>query len=137
MPTSYDKIRKAELWKAKFLNTTPIPDSVALSDKLKDYCDENYKLNFEYYNYNQCELKKLQKFKPLIEEFNNITRSNRKTINIRDSINRDDDRYSNLYSGLPLDVDLEEIDYSDTGRIFGFRIGSYMCVVAVLKKHRQ
>lgn len=136
MGSNLDKIRKQQLWKEKNLASTNIPPKVALNEKLKDYCEENYRLNFEYYNHNCCELCKVQRFKPLIEGLKIITRSNRDTIKIRDTIENSGD-YKNLFIGLPPDADLEEIDFSEVGRITFFRIDKYFCLVTILAKHRR
>lgn len=132
-----NKLKKAQQRSARELKTSFIPPQVAINPKLGDHGKEgNYKMIFAHYNHGQCELNKVRKFKPLIDKFNTITQSNHAGLPIRDKI-LSSGNYKNLFSKLPPDVDeLEEIKFAETGRIFFFRVSTYLCVVAILALHR-
>lgn len=133
-----NKVKKAQQSKAKQIALSKlIPQSVAINPKLGEHGkSENYKLIFAHYNHNQCELKKVRNFKPLIDKFNSITQSNYSNLFVRDKI-YPTGNYKNLFNNLPQDIDeLEEIKFADTGRIFFFKVDTYISVVAILAIHR-
>lgn len=133
------KLKRINGKKSKEFSSSLINPSVALvkeSHSLNDYEDQNYRLIFKYYNHSQCELKLVKDFKPLIKEFDSITKSNWKTLRVRDTLNETGD-YKNLFNGLSGDVRVEEIDFTDIGRIIFFRVKNYFCLISVLAKHRR
>jgi len=129
-----------------------LPLVVAESPHIPEYLDGlNYQLIFEAYKHNQCELHLLDPTaaKALIDKLSKITRYNGKSIAssglIRDSI-ENTGSYSPLYSGLPADIEIKEIQYSGTGRIFcyfvneypqGDKFCNYCCIVAIKRKHTR
>lgn len=120
------------------LPQTLIPLNATLVRTLGEHARENnYRLNFKYYNHSQCELNTVTNFKSLIDKFNYMTISNFVTFRSRGRVNNSGD-YSSLYRGLPDDADLEEIECgASPGRIMFFRIVNYICLVAVLTAHRR
>lgn len=133
-----NKIKFAQRKKAQEIKKSLIPPNVAIKNQLAEtHREGNFILNFHYYNHNQCELRSVQNYRPLINKFNYITRSNPFNIQIRGSIHNNGN-YANLFNDLPPDVDdLEEIDYTDAGRIIFFRVSHNFCIVSVLAKHRR
>src|SRR3990167_9802852 len=131
-----NKIKKARLQKERQLSKLSFPASVAERPSLGEFGKEGkYRLIFKYYNHGQCELKRVQKFKPLIDIFNYITQSDRQSLRIKNPV-KNEGGYRGLFIGLPPDADLEEIDYTDVGRGFFFRLDPYFCIVAVNSLHR-
>src|SRR3989344_8088516 len=133
-----NEVKKAQQNKARQIASSKfIPQSVAISPKLGEHGrSDSYKLIFAHYNHNQCELKKVKNFKPLIDKFNSITQSNYSSLFVRDKI-YPTGNYKNLFNNLPQDVDeLEEIKFADTGRIFFFKVETYLCIVTILVMHR-
>lgn len=133
-----NKLKRARQIEEQLLPRTQLPPRVAINPKIGEYGrDENYKLIFRYYNHSQCELKRLQDFKPLIGKFNIITTSDYKVFKPKGPVFKNGD-YVNLFNNLPPDVDtLEEIEISETGRIIFFRVQTFLCIVAVLTQHRR
>lgn len=133
-----NKIKLARQHEEARLSKLQVSPKVAISSLIGEYGkDENYKLIFRYYNHNQCELKRLQDFKPLINKFNIITASDYKSFKPKGPVYKSGD-YVNLFNGLPPDVDnLEEIEISDASRVVFFRTQTFLCVVAVLVQHRR
>lgn len=132
-----NKIKFAQRKEIQNLQKLPIPPQVAIKDSLTDfYRAENYMLNFFHYNHSQCELKHIQEYKPLIDKFNYIIESSPFNLKIRSPI-RNSGHYSNLFSKLPPDTDLEEMKFADTGRIIFFRVRNHFCIVSVLARHRR
>lgn len=123
---------------AKLNAQTTIPASVAINSTLGEWGkDGTYKLIFRYYNHRQCELNKIREFKPLIDKFNEITKSDYKTLDVRSKVFNNGD-YKNLFTGIPPDQEYqEEIKFSETGRIIFFRVQIFLCVTAVLNTHRR
>lgn len=133
-----NKIKLAQQREARKLSQSLIPPTVAINKSLGEHGHEgNYRLIFRHYNHAQCELNKIQSYKPLIDKFNEITMSNYKTLRVRGSLYNSED-YQNLFNSLPPDVDhLEEIKFADTGRIIFFKVATFLCVVAILITHRR
>lgn len=132
-----NKIKLAQRKELQALRKLPIPPTVAINSRLTDfYKQENYMLNFFHYNHNQCELKLVQDFKPLIGKFNYVIQTNPFNLNIRSPV-YNSGHYTSLFSGLPPDVDLEEMKFADTGRVIFFRIKNHFCIVSVLARHRR
>lgn len=119
------------------LPQTTIPVNAALVRTLGEYAKaDNYRLNFKYYNHRNCELNTLRSFKPLIEKFNYMTQCNFANFRSRGRV-YDNGDYHNLFYNLPKDVDLEEMEIVDPGRIIFFRVENYICLVSVLTNHRR
>ena len=129
-----NKIKRLQRNEDKKFRDYIIPPQVAIVKRSEDI--SCYRLNFSFYNHNQCELKQVQNFKPLIKKLDWITRSTFATLSVRDKLSNVG-HYQNLFNGLPQDVDdLEEISYTDAGRIIFFRASNMFYLVSVLAVHR-
>lgn len=133
-----NKIKFAQRKQAKLFARSVIPAAAAINSTLGEWGkDGNYKLNFRYYNYRQCELKKVDDFKPLIDKFNEITKSNFMSLSVKSRVYNNGD-YKNLFTGIPEDQEYqEEIKFAETGRIIFFRIQTFFCITAILAIHRR
>lgn len=138
MPDFRNKLKNiARKERANLPQQTSIPLSAALVKTLREHATENnYRLNFKYYNHNQCELRTVSSFKPLIDKFNYMTQSNYVSFRSRGRVDNRGD-YANLFIGLPADIDLEEVEFASPGRIMFFRVENYICLVSVLTTHRR
>jgi len=116
---------------------------VAVSEAVTDYENKSVVFNFGKYNQSQCEIHKLEKreAKKLTRELAKINRTKTKHLLCQDKsgiackqiYNSGD--YTLLFQNLPKDVKLLQIDYSDSGRIFGYLSESIFNLVAIKKKH--
>ncbi|MDO8740003.1 MAG: hypothetical protein Q7J54_00320 [Candidatus Woesearchaeota archaeon] len=121
-----------------------ISQVVAVSDALKDYENERVTFSFEPYNSNQCRLGKLDntEAKKLTRELKKISLTMTKHFRHQNASSiackpvHNSGNYSVLFVDIPEDAELLEVDYSGTGRIFGFMVESIFNVVAVGKEHR-
>ena len=106
----------------------PIPRKAAISSDIRDFEQKRIVFTFKYYNHAQCEIHGLEKqdAKKLIMEFRKVNdvsvsnfQSNRAGIKCKKVFKSGN--YVPLFNNLPVDVDaLFEINYTDTGRIFGY-----------------
>lgn len=130
-----------------------LPASVAQENSLPDTLNfldgSNYQLIFERYNHGQSGLHDLDSAaaKAMITKLSMITKFNSKTIGgshlIRDSV-INAGSYAPLYEGLEDDIDLKEIQFAGTGRIFCYFVNNYTrnghvcnycCVIAIKRQH--
>ncbi len=92
------------------------------------------------YNVKQCGMRDLgkQEAKELMNKLKRISDIEIKDLAssrvIRDNV-ENAGKYSVLYDSLPEDIELKEIDYNDKGRIFGYLVDKYFCIVAIKVKH--
>jgi|SRR3989338_277403 len=120
-----------------------ISPELAVSPTLKDYDNDKVVLSFEPYNQNCCEIFSLQKpdAKKLTGELKKITRTLKKHFLSQSSSGvackpiKGSGNYAPLFNGLQKDVELLEVDYTGTGRIFGYLTRNIFNVVAIKVKH--
>lgn len=126
------------------LDSGPIPQTAGVSSSLKDYENQKVVLSFEPYKQNQCRLHKLEKTeaKHLTTELKKISGTLSKHFRHQDASRiackpvHSSGEYAELFTGLPEDVDeILEVDYTGTGRIFGFLIHNTFNVVAIAREH--
>lgn len=125
-----------------------LPSKVAIPEHLHSL---NYQLNFEQYKHKECQLHQLDQTtaESLIKKLSLITQNNSRTIGssklIRDNVTSSG-AYSALYSGLGSDIEIKEIQFGGTGRIFchfvndhpdpdGARASNHCCLVAIKTDH--
>lgn len=115
------------------LNKDTIPQGVAISKDIIDFENKSIVFSFKDYKQTQCEIVKLQK-----QEVKKLTKILAKISNTpqKDLLNETksgldckpaekNGNYSVFYEGLSEDVEIiYEIDYKDTGRIFGYLVGN-------------
>lgn len=116
---------------------------VALSDKILDY--ENKKIVFTFlpYKYSQCEIVDLQKneAKRLTEKLKEVNKTIAKVLLFSKASGLNckptykSGQYACLYVDLPSDAEILEINYTDTGRIFGYLVENIFNIVAIKRKH--
>lgn len=131
-----------------------IPASVAQSPQLPDsltfLTGSNYQLIFKRYNHQEDELAQLDgsMAKALINKLSMITEFDSNTIKqsnlIRDKVEHSG-AYASLYDGLEPDVELVEIKFGETGRIFCYLVdnrshqdgknSNYCCIIAIKTRH--
>ena len=117
---------------------------VAVSDALKDYENKKIVFSFEIYNSNQCEIAKLDKAeaKKLTRELKRISLTLTKHFRHQDSSGiacksvSNSGNYAVLFTDIPEDVDLLEVDFSGPGRVFGYLINNVFNIVTIGKEHR-
>lgn len=118
-----------------------LPPDVAFQKDQKDPEDTNMAIVFDRYNHNECELHKFTRpdeTKKLIKKFNVITSCDPSTLSstglIKDNIERRGG-YLSLYDGIEDDITLKEIQFTNTGRIFFFRVRRCFYIVAIKNRH--
>lgn len=117
---------------------------VAISDTLKDYENKRVVFSFEIYNSNQCEIAKLDKTeaKKLTKELKKISTTltkhfrHQSTSAIACKPIHKSGSYIVLFDGIPEDTEMLEVDYSGTGRVFGYIVNNIFNIVAIGKVHR-
>lgn len=124
-----------------------IPSYLATNAAIDDWQEhrsiENFRLIFASYNSNQCEIHLLNRenrVKPLIEMFKKITTLNPSNIGssgiVRDNV-KNDGHYKPLFKTVPGDVELKEVSFAGTGRLYFYLFKNYFCVVSVQANHRN
>ncbi len=132
-----NKIKEQKRQRELELKKSIIPPSATIASKLGEHAlESNYRLIFKFYNHKQCELTQVENFKHIIDRFNYMTSKDFKYFRSRGKISDSRD-YHNLFEGLPPDADLEEIEHSQEGRIFFFRLELFICIVTILVNHRS
>jgi hypothetical protein len=120
-----------------------IPQKVAVSEKIPEFGNEKIVFTFIPYKHTQCEIHKLEKSeaKKLTEKMRKVNGVMAKNILCQEAsgfackpVGRSGD-YACLFEDLPLDVQLLEIDYTGTGRIFGYLAQNLFNIVAITKRH--
>jgi hypothetical protein len=120
-----------------------INQDVTINAEMPDYAEklkENFLFSFVHYKPNLCGLAKLDSVsaKQLIRKLKviNDTKINQLASSriIRDNIVNADD-YGKLYDGLSPDVEIKEVEFSYSGRIFAYFVDRYVCVVAIDPEH--
>ncbi len=143
MPENLEKIVSEEI--KETIEGERLPATMAISSELKEYDNYNVVLSFEMYNQNRCEIYHLQKLdaKRLTSELKKMTSTLRKhflhqgTSGIACKPVEDGGNYESLFTVLQKDVELLEIDYTSTGRIFGYFTKNIFNIVAIKVKHTK
>jgi hypothetical protein len=121
-----------------------IPQAVAVSNLVKDFENKKVTFSFEPYNNNQCEIANIDKkeAKKLTGELKKMSLTLQKHFRHQTASGiackaiHNSGNYSVLFTDVPPDVELLEVDYSGPGRIFGYLVHNIFNVVAIGKKHR-
>lgn len=117
---------------------------VAVSDSITDYENQMVVFSFETYNNNQCEIASIDKkeAKKLTKELKKISTTltkhlrHQQTSGIACKLISNSGNYSVLFTDVPEDTDLLEVDYSGKGRVFGYMVNNVFSIVAISKQHR-
>lgn len=131
-----------------------IPAAVATQPNIPEINNyqsaDNYRLIFDVYNHNVCEIDKLNSSlaKAYINKLAMLAKFSPRTLPsstlVRDKI-ENNGKYKDLFSGLNEDIDLVEVKYAATGRIVCFFLNeimkdeqqcNYCCIVTILAQHR-
>lgn len=121
-----------------------IPESVAVSDNIVDYENEKVVFSFVVYNSNQCGIGSIdkQEAKKLTKELKRISSTVTKHFRHQDTSGiacrpvSNSGNYAVLFTEVPEDTELLEVDYSGPGRVFGFITNNIFNIVAIGKEHR-
>lgn len=134
---------------AQVEQSAKLPSSVALPEHLHSL---NYQINFDQYKHNECHLHQLSptSAESLVKKLSLITQNSSRTLGasklIRDNVALGG-AYKSLYVGLGSDLELKEIQFAGTGRIFCHfvndhpdpddigRVSNYCCIVAIKTEH--
>ncbi|MCK5416205.1 hypothetical protein KAI92_02135 [Candidatus Parcubacteria bacterium] len=128
---------------AKLEKTNQIDQRVAINAEIPDYdkkLNQNFLFSFVHYKFGQCGLsildnsnsKKLVKKLKIINETSSVDISKSKLI--KDDVHNNS-KYKALYKGLPPDIEIKEIDFSSSGRIFVYFVKRFVCVIAIKPNH--
>jgi hypothetical protein len=128
----------------KVLKGGSIPPTVTnMPEGLREHYGDKYRLIFEYYDHDRCEMTKLDRedMKRVINTFAKVTKYDQTNISKLcrpDPIKKTrSGNYASLFYKLPEDFDiLMELDYKGAGRIFVHLTGKMCCVVAVASDHK-
>ena len=120
-----------------------ISSTVAISDAIKDYENERVVFSFESYNNNHCRIGSIDKTeaKKLTKELKKISITRAKhfrhqsTSGIACKQVHNSGGYSCLFTGIPEDIELLEVDYSGSGRVFGYIVNNIFNIVTIGKEH--
>jgi len=132
-----------ELEMAKMEKAEQIKSQVALFDERPDYDDkmrENFLFSFIHYKTKECEICKLDDkvAKRLIDKLKEINKTTKTKLSqtnlIRDKVEKLGP-YKSPYNNLSPDIEIVEIQFSGTGRIFAHFIERYFCIVAIKREH--
>lgn len=121
-----------------------ISATVAVSDALKDYENQRVVFSFDVYNNNQCRIGSIDKTeaKKLSKELKKISSTltkhfrHQQTSGIACKPIYNSGNYSVLFTDVPEDIELLEVDYSGAGRVFGYMVNNIFSIVAIGKEHR-
>lgn len=121
-----------------------ISPTVAVSDALEDYENRRVVFSFEVYNSNQCRIGSIDKAeaKKLTKELKKISSTPTKHFRHQGASGiacksvHNSGNYAVLFNNVPEDIDLLEIDYSGTGRVFGYIVNNIFNIVTIGKEHR-
>ena len=122
---------------------TIIPPAVAVSEQIPEYESDKIVFSFVPYKQSQCEIYKLEKTeaKKLTERLRRINQTLTKNILCQQisgipckSVGRGGS-YVSLFEDLPPDVQLLEVDYTGTGRIFGYLSDNIFNIVSIKRDH--
>ncbi len=125
------------------LNTGVIPAQAAISPSVRDFERQKVVISFEAYKQSHCRLHKLDKpeAKHLTSELRKMTSTveqhfrHQHMSRIACKQVHKGGEYSPLFTDLPEDAELLEVDYTGPGRIFGFLVENVFNVVTIAKEH--
>ena len=120
-----------------------ISSSVATSDEIIDYENKRVSFSFEAYSKSQCRIASIDKkeAKKLTKELKKISLTLTKHFRNQDASGiackpvYNTGNYVGLFTNIPEDAELLEIDYSGPGRVFGYLINNIFNIVAIGKEH--
>jgi len=120
-----------------------LPPEIALSDKIPDYENQKIVFTFLQYKHNQCEITDLEKTeaKRLTEELKKVNKTITKNLLFPQTSGigckpvYKSGHYATLFNELPDDAQLLEIDYTKTGRIFGYLVKNIFNIVVIKRRH--
>ena len=131
--------------KKRIPDPTPVPSNrlhseLALIRGEEDGSAHNFRLSFDYYKENMCEIEDLDmsSARKCLTKFKHLGKSNHKNIfekNIRHKSVIRTGRYKELFSSLSADVSLFEIDLGSASRLFYFTVRNIVHVVAIKNSH--
>lgn len=142
------KLEKAREFAKSIKGASEIQESsllnpeVATDPSIEEPADKSFALLFDNYNFSECELDILDrvKAKSLIKKFQNITKTNRRTLPtsgiVRDNVEYSGE-YKKLFKNLPPDIELKESGLSGTARLIFYMIEEKFYIVSVLVNHRE
>lgn len=117
---------------------------VAVSSSLEDYENKTVNFSFAVYNSNQCRIGSIDKTeaKKLTKELKKISLTltkhflHQSTSGVACKPVHNSGNYAALFTDVPEDTDLLEVDYSGAGRVFGYLVKNIFNIVAIGKEHR-
>ncbi len=116
--------------------------TVAVSTGLRDFENEKVSFSFISYEENKCELKEFEKrdakeFTQTLKKASDLSSKELLGSNkgVKCTVVQNAGSYSSLFDNLPKDVELREIHYSNTGRVFGHMVENLFFITTVKKKH--
>ena len=117
-----------------------LDDSFALIDGDEDKHHQNFKLSFDYYKSDLCEIGNLgtSSARKCLTNLKQLGQSNHQTLlenNIRPTRIKCSGRYKALFSKLSEDVDLFEITIGEAGRLFYFIADRLIHIVSIKNSH--
>ncbi len=126
------------------IEQSKISPTVAISEALKDYENKRVAFSFEAYNNNQCRIGSIDKkeAKKLTRELKKISTTltkhfrHQSTSGIACKTVYNSGNYSVLFTDIPEDTELLEVDYSGAGRVFGYMVNNIFNIIAIGKEHR-
>ncbi len=120
-----------------------LPHEVAISKEKSEHEDRNIVFSFSQYNHTQCEIADLQKTdaKKLTVQLEKTSKIFAKNLlystaaGVQCKPVHNGGEYSCLFNSLPQDANLLEINYTSTGRIFGYLVENIFNIVVIKRKH--
>lgn len=115
------------------------PESVANLLKENEPETKDIAISFNYLNHNECFFDQFNKSitEALVRKMKDITdcNSKNKLSVIRDKINNAG-KYKSLFNGLSPDIDLFELYFSESSRLFFFFVSNKCNIVSIENRHR-
>lgn len=117
---------------AKNKSSIALPKETEGTDQIEE---KDIVVTFQNYKQNHCQLGQLNNnlAKKLTDNLKKLT--NTKSSKVRAELDirsvRKDNEYKRLYDGLSNQIDLEEIIYDSTGRVFGYFGQNYFSIIAI------
>lgn len=123
--------------------TQHLSPKVAISKDIPESSDKKVVFTFIQYNHSQCEIADFQKKEPkkLTQKLGEVNKIIAKQLLFSKGAGisckpvSKSGQYECLFESLPPDVNLLEINYTDTGRIFGYLIDNVFNIIVIKRKH--
>ena len=117
-----------------------VPARVAVSESLPDWEQELLVFGFRDYNQKECEIHNFEKkdaknFTSKLSTISQVTVLQFRQTYVRDTVHNSGN-YKSLFDNLPDLTQLLEVEFTASGRVFGFIEQNRFQVVAICKKHR-